>query len=171
MGKEVKKVTEDELKQVALAELNEVSVLETEVNELQMALTANPQFTRFLELQKQVAKKTTEVKDNLFSQMESNGIKSITLNDWGKITIVEKVSAEVVDLARVNKKYIFTQLTPDDRAEIEEELGHRLTVGTKVADQTGLNHAYKLSNKLPAGTQHKVTSYLKLTPKKVKEEK
>lgn len=165
---EPKIYTEDELKVVALNELTAVSTLETEVNELQLALQQNPQFTRFLELQSAVAKKNAEVRTNLFAQMVNNSIKSITLNDWGKITVVETITAKVSEINKVNKKYILTKLSPEDRDKLEKELGHSLKVGTKVADQVGLNQQYKLTEKLPAGTEHNISSYLKLTPKKIK---
>lgn len=145
MSEEVKKLTEEELKAQAARKLNQVARLETEAKELEMVLSENPQFVKFLQVQKAFADKSAEVKKNLEAQMIASKIKSITIDAWGKITIVEREDIKVVDEDKLPKKFFKKQV-----------------------DQKLLNDTVKMTNVLPEGTKRHVTKYIKMTPKKEK---
>lgn len=138
-------LTEDQLKAKAERELKKVGKMEMELSELQMALSENPQFVKFLEFQKAVADKTTEVKKNLETQMIDNGIKSLTIDSYGKITIVERQDIAVTDESKLPKKYF-----------------------VKTINKKALNDDYKLTGELLEGTEQKITRFIKMTPKKEK---
>lgn len=137
------KLTEDELKAKAAKELAKVEKLEVQLNELEMVLSKDPQFVKFMQFQKAVADKSNEVKKNLERQMIDSNIKSITVDAWGKITIVERQDVKVLDEAVLPKKFL-----------------------KKSVDSKKLNDHYKLTGELPDGTEVKITQFIKMTPKK-----
>lgn len=142
----IKVLTEDELKQIAGTELATVNSLENELSELQLALSENPQFINFLNLQKAVADKTVEVKKKLEKQMIESGVKSITVDNYGKITIVDGKSWKY-DQDVLPRKFI-----------------------KKAIDTTAINQHYQLTGKLPKGATFTPNKYIQLTPKKEKKE-
>lgn len=139
------KLTEDELKAKAAKELNKVAKLETQLNEVQLALSSDERFVNFLNLQKAVIDKGEELKKNLEKQMIDNGIKSIDIDSYGKITIVDRQDVKVVDESLLPRKFF-----------------------KKSIDQAKLNQEYKLKEKLPEGTEINKIQYIKMTPKKEK---
>lgn len=146
MSKEEVKLTEEELKEEAKSELATVQTLESQLSELELALSQDERFQNFLTLQKTVADKSREVMKKLETQMIDNGIKSIKIDTWGTLTIVDA------------KKWTYNT----------DELPKKFI--KKAVDTTAINNYFKLSNKLPKGASYEPNQYIKATPKKQKED-
>ena len=137
-------ISEEELKAKASVELMQVKDMEMQLSELEMALSNDPTFQNFLNLQKAVADKSKEVLKNLEKQMIENNVKSIKLNDWGTLTIVDGKKWSY-DETVLPKKFI-----------------------KKVVDTTAINNQLKLTGKVPKGATFVPNYYIKATPKKDK---
>ncbi len=164
----ITQLTEEDLKKQAKKELLAIDKLEDKKVELELALAKNPQFVQFLKIQKQVADKADEFKKSLEKQMIDSGVKTIDITDWGKITVVERTDVKVVNITKLPKKFINITLTPPQIAEIEKLIGKELP-GEKTVNQGLLTSTVQLTDKLPAGVEKKVSHYIRMTPKKVKE--
>lgn len=115
---------------------------------LQSELSRNPQFVEFLEVQKQLQKKTDEFWNSVKTQMIDNSIKEINIDtDFtsGKLSISYVKGYEAIDIDKVNKKFIVKALdTKKVAAEVEamgklpagiDEKGHyRLNKSLKTKD-------------------------------------
>jgi hypothetical protein len=143
---EVKILTEDELKKKANREIAKLHGMELQMSELQLALSENPQFVKFMQFQKEFSDKSSEVFKKLEEQMIASGIKSVK-GDWGYLTIAERTDIKVIDETKLPKKFFKKQV-----------------------DSKKLNEAVKLSGKLPEGTEKKITKYLTKKIKTQKEE-
>ncbi len=139
---EPKILTEDELKDEASKEIDSLVSLEKKADELQMVLSNNNDFADFLEVSRKIKDKNAEIREKLLSQMVESNVKSVVLDDWGTITVVDSKSWSY-DEELLPKKFI-----------------------KKVVNTTLVNDTYKLSNKLPKGASFKNKPYIKMTPKK-----
>lgn len=163
---QVEVLSEEELKQKATKDLAKVQKMEVQLSELELVLAGDERFQNFLRLQKAVSDKSTEVKKNLEKQMIDNNIKSITLDGWGKITIVERKDIKVVNVNKVPKRFLKYIIAGAEIKAIEEELGRKVIVESKEADLSSIKDHAKLAGKVPNGAEEKVTQYIKMTPKK-----
>lgn len=142
---EVKVLTEDEIKALAARDMGEVEKLQDQAKTLEIALAENPMFIAFMQMQEKVADKKKEVLKNLEQQMIEAGVKSIVLDEFGTITIVDGKSWKY-DENELPRKYF-----------------------KKAVDTTAINNAFKLTGKLPKGASFTPNQYIKVTPKKKKE--
>lgn len=126
---------EDELK----LQVNELVSEERELALLEHDLvSSNPQFTAFVQKQKEFQTKSNLYWKAIEDQMIKNNIKSIK-GDWGSLTIAERTNYKAEDLAKVPAKFI-----------------------KKALDTTKIGAQVKLSGELPKG----VTSSLTLSLQK-----
>ena len=143
---ETRQYTEEELRDEVSKELAPVVDMSVKVAELEQALSANPQFIEFMKLKDAVAKKEGEVKKQIEGRMIENGIKKVVIDSYGTFTIVDSKSWSY-DENELPKKFI-----------------------KKVVDTTAVNNHYKLTGKLPKGATYVPKQFLKVTPKKEKED-
>jgi len=126
---------EDELK----LQVNEIVSEERELALLEHDLVSNnPQFTAFLQKQKDFQTKSNLYWKAIEDQMIKNNIKSIK-GDWGSLTIAERTYYKAEDLSKVPAKFLKKEL-----------------------DTTKVGAQVKLSGELPKG----VTSSLTLSLQK-----
>jgi hypothetical protein len=163
---QVEVLSEEELRQKAAKDLAKVQKMEVQLSELEMVLAGDERFQNFLRLQKAVNDKSAEVKKSLEKQMIENNIKSITLDSWGKITIVERKDIKVVNVNKVPKKFLKYVVSGEEIKAIEDRLGRKVEIESKEADLPSIKDHAKLSGKVPKGAEEKVTQFIKMTPKK-----
>lgn len=125
-------MTEDDIKE----EAHSIIALEAGVATLEQELMSDPKFKQFLDMQKAVNAKATELWGQVQQHMIDNNIKNVKGDSWGSLTIVEKVSF-AVDNDLLPKK--FTKVVPDN---------------------TKISHAFKLEGKPPKGATPKYSYYL-----------
>ena len=118
------------LKQVEEIKKDELILADTEKK-----LEANPEFKKFLELQKEVNKKASEIWKQVEQEMIDNDIKQIK-GDFGSLTIAERQG-----------------WTYD-----EEQLPNKFF--KKVVDTKKITDTYRLEGKAPKGCEPYTTKYL-----------
>lgn len=118
------------LKQVEEIKKDELILANTEKK-----LEANPEFKKFLELQKEVNKKASEIWKQVEQEMIDNNIKQIK-GDFGSLTITERQG-----------------WTYD-----EEQLPNKFF--KKVVDTKKITDTYRLEGKAPKGCEPYTTKYL-----------
>jgi hypothetical protein len=137
-------LTEEQLKEKAANELAPVQALEQKVNTLELALAENPQFVEFMKFTKEAADKKAKVLKELEKEMIASQVKSIKLDEFGTLTIVDGK----------NWKY--------DENELPKKFFK------KVVDTTAVNNQFKLTGTPPKGASYEPKQYIKVTPKKDK---
>lgn len=112
-----------------LAEQNELAIQE-------QALFSNPEFTAFIDRQKEVNAKLASFWKELESKMIEAGLKSVK-GKWGYVTIADRTDYKVADIELLPPKFI-----------------------KKVADTDKIKNYYKLEGKLPKGVEMKHSQHL-----------
>lgn len=126
-------VTAETLELEATSEIETINKMESELAIIQESLANNPDFVKFLSVQKELNAKTAEFWSDIKDKMVRNNVKKIK-GDWGWITIGETKSVVVEDEEKLPKKFF--------KRQIDTEL---------------LKNTVKLTGKLPSGTVEKVT--------------
>ena len=119
-------------------EVTDVMVMEGQVNELQAILSENPAFKQYLDFKKKFEDKSKELWKNVQDQMIENGIKNIKSDDWGSITVAERINLDI-DESKLPDKYFAVTRKPNKKF---------------IAD------SYKLEKQEPKGVKVSYTKYL-----------
>lgn len=112
---------------------------------LQSELTRNPKFVEFLEIQKQLQKKTDEFWDSVKKQMINKGINEIKIdNDFmsGKLSTSYVKGYEATNIDKVNKKFI-TKALDIKKVAAEVEANGELPSGVDEKGYYRLNKTLK----------------------------
>lgn len=138
-----RKLSEEKVKELVNPEVEEVRLMERDLTVLETTLSHNPEFKRFLELQKAVAQKSAEVKANVLKVMTANSVKTIE-NDWLRVTVVDNLKYSG-DIDTVDQEFV----------KVKRELD-----GKKIKDHE------TLYGELPEGVEKENNPYIRMTPKK-----
>lgn len=107
-----KKLSEDQIKALIIPDLENLHSMELELSQLENALSLNPQFKQFIELQKAVNEKDKEIWDKVKETMLKYNSPPIE-NDWVRLTTYSVNTLEV-DEKELPRK--FTKRAPDTQA-------------------------------------------------------
>ena len=109
--------------------------LEQQIEKMESELMANEKFVQFLELKKDVEKKSKELFDMIKERMIETDRKTVK-GDWGSITLAERTTW-YGDVDELPRKFV-----------------------KKVPDSKKIAQAYTLEGKAPKGATSKTTKYL-----------
>lgn len=129
----------DDPKEIIESEVLDVQAQQRELEQLQMALSQNEQFTRFMELTKAVNTKMAEVRAHVEAVMvpayQAGQVDKSLKGDWGSVTVTESDEFDV------------------DVAALPKELKKTVPDMGKIKDH------YHLHGKVPKGATYKGKRY------------